>query len=213
MNWLNPEVESYVQHYSSDTDPLLAELQAYTMANHPHAHMLSGSYQGQLLRLLSAMIQPCRVLEIGTFTGYSALCLAAGLVEGGQLHTIELREADAELARTYFNRSLYNEQIRLHVGDANAIIPSLDETWDLVFIDADKVGYIPYYELTLPRLRPGGWILADNVLFHGQVLAQPPEGKNAKAIQAFNEHVAKDHRVEQLMLPVRDGITLIRKKP
>jgi caffeoyl-CoA O-methyltransferase len=213
MNWLSPDVESYVQRYSSETDPLLAELQAHTLANHPHAHMLSGSYQGQLLRLFSAMIQPSRVLEIGTFTGYSALCLAAGLIENGQLHTIELREADAELARSFFNRSPYKQQIQLHIGDAQTIIPLLDETWDLVFIDADKVGYITYYELTLSRLRPGGWMLADNVLFHGQVLVHPPEGKNAKAIQAFNEHVAQDDRVEQIMLPVRDGITLIRKKP
>lgn len=213
MSWLSPEIASYVQQYSSGTDSLLAELEAHTQAHHPHAHMLSGSYQGQLLRLLSAMIKPSSILEIGTFTGYSALCLAAGLAENGQLHTIEIREADAELARTFFNRSPYKQQIRLHVGDAQTIIPALDETWDLVFIDADKVGYITYYELTLSRVRPGGWILADNVLFHGQVLVQPPEGKNAKAIQAFNEHVAQDDRVEQLMLPVRDGITLIQKKP
>ena len=151
------------------------------------------------------------ILEIGTFTGFSALCLAKGLQAGGLLHTIELREDDADSAKKYFKQA-NAENIILHIGDAKDIIPALKEEWDLVFIDADKVSYIDYYELTLPQLKPGGFMLADNVLFHGQVLEANITGKNATAIHAFNEHVAKDKRTEQVMLSVRDGITMIRKK-
>jgi len=138
--------------------------------------------------------------------------LAAGLVEGGQLHTIELREEDANRAEGYFRRSKRGDQILLHRGNALAIIPVLDEVWDIVFIDADKPGYIDYYQLVLPRLRSGGLIMADNVLFHGQVLEDEVKGKSALAIQAFNEMVAADERVERVMLTVRDGLFFIRKK-
>jgi predicted O-methyltransferase YrrM len=161
--------------------------------------------------MISEMIQPSRILEIGTFTGFSALCLAKGLAPGGKLHTIELRPDDAATAAGYFSRSAVAQQVQLHVGDALQVIPALKETWDLVFIDADKVNYINYYELTLPAVRKGGWILADNVFFHGEIFKTPLSGKNAKAIQAFNEHVAADSRVERVMLTVRDGLSLIRK--
>jgi predicted O-methyltransferase YrrM len=144
--------------------------------------------------------------------GYSALCLAAGLVEGGVLHTIELRDEDADRAEGYFRRSNRGDRIILHRGNALAIIPALDEVWDLVFIDADKPGYIDYYEMVVPRLRSGGLIMADNVLFHGQVLEAAVTGKSAKAIQAFNERVEADDRVERVLLTVRDGLFFIRKK-
>jgi predicted O-methyltransferase YrrM len=157
-------------------------------------------------------LQPRFVLEIGTFTGYSALCLVKGIAAGGKLHTIELREETAAVARANFARSNENDKIILHTGNALTIIPGLGEQWDLVFIDADKTNYIQYYQLVLPRLRKGGIILADNVLFHGEVLEEPVKGKNAKAIQAFNEYVAKDDRVDRIMLTVRDGLFLIRKK-
>ncbi len=209
---INSKVENYAAGFTSSTDELLKEIEDYTMKNHPQSIMLSGPVQGKLLEMISCMIQPKKILEIGTFMGYSALCLAKGLIEGGELHTLELREEDATRAQNYFTKSSQHDQILLHTGDALKIIPELNETWDLVFIDADKVNYINYYELTLPRLRIGGFILADNVLFHGEVLEEKITGKNAIAIHAFNEHVAADERVEQVMLTVRDGLMCIVKK-
>jgi predicted O-methyltransferase YrrM len=174
--------------------------------------MLSGHLQGKFLEMISCLLRPERILEIGTFTGYSALCLAAGLAKGGMLHTIELREEDADIAAENFSRANWQDRIILHRGNALEIIPTLHEAWDLVFIDADKTGYAAYYQLALARLKPGGLIIADNVLFHGQVLEAEPEGKNAKAIHAFNELVKKDDSVEKVMLTLRDGLLLIRKK-
>ena len=192
-------------------DDVLNEIEEYTLSNHPHAQMLSGHVQGKLLEMISYMTNPLRILEIGTFTGFSALCLAKGLQQHGQLHTIEIRAEDADTAAQYFKKAGVENKIQLHQGDALEIIPTLNETWDLVFIDADKVNYINYYELTLPLVKKGGWIVADNVLFHGQVAEEPVTRKNAKAIRAFNEHVTNDKRVEQVMLTVRDGLLIIRK--
>ena len=211
MELVNHIAEDYIKEYTSTLDGILKEIEEYTLSNHPHAQMLSGHVQGKLLEMLSRMIRPIRILEIGTFTGFSALCLAKGLTPEGQLHTIEIRNEDAMLAQQYFIKAGVENKIHLHTGDALAIIPVLNEAWDLIFIDADKVNYINYYELTLPLLRKGGWIIADNVLFHGQVLEEPVTGKNAKAIKAFNEHVAYDNRVEQVLLTVRDGLSIIRK--
>src|SRR6202046_3471515 len=170
MEIIDPAAQVYAQRYSTPTGPLLQEIAAYTEAHHPEAHMLSGPLQGKFLEMISRLLGPRRILEIGTFMGYSALCLAAGLTTDGRLHTIELREADADLAAENFRRANWQDRIILHRGNALAIIPTLDEVWDLVFIDADKVGYIDYYKLVMPRLRVGGIVLADNVLFHGQVL-------------------------------------------
>lgn len=209
---VNPLSEKYVALFSGNQDDLLEEVINYTEQHHPHAHMLSGQVQGALLSMISCLLRPLRILEVGTFTGFSALCLAKGLQPGGELHTIELREEDAATARGFFDRSVYNKQLKLHVGNAKEIIPTLSETWDIAFIDADKTGYIDYYGLILPGLRPNGLIIADNVLFHGQVLQNVISGKNAKAIHAFNEHVKNDSRVEQVMLTVRDGLSFIRKK-
>jgi caffeoyl-CoA O-methyltransferase len=211
MDIIDPLAQAYAERYSSATTPLLEEIAAYTAANHPEAHMLSGPLQGKFLEILSRMIRPRRILEIGTFMGYSALCLAAGLAEDGRLHTIELREEDADLAEGNIRQANWQDRIILHRGNALAIIPTLDEVWDLVFIDADKTGYIDYYKLVMPRLRRGGLILADNVLFHGQVLRPEVEGKSAKAIQAFNEMVSLDRSVEKVMLTVRDGLFVIQK--
>lgn len=213
MQLLHPLAEAYAEKYTSAEDALLKEIHEYTVANHPHAHMLSGHLQGQLLSMISKMIAPRRVLEVGTFTGYSALCLAAGLPADGQLHTLELREDDAETAKGYFKRSKFADRIILHTGQALEIIGQLEETWDLVFIDADKENYINYFNLVFSRVRPGGYILADNVLFHGQVLEPVIKGKNAKAIQAFNDFLAGRNDVEKLMLPVRDGLMIVRKRP
>jgi caffeoyl-CoA O-methyltransferase len=212
MDMISSLAQAYAGRYSSAVPALLEEIAADTEANHPEAHMLSGPLQGKFLEIVSRLMRPRRILEIGTFMGYSALCLASGLAEGGRLHTIELRDADADLAEENFRRANWQDRIILHRGNALAIIPTLDESWDLVFIDADKAGYIDYYKLVLPRVLPGGLILADNVLFHGQVLEPVVEGKSAKAIQSFNEFVAADRTVEKVMLTVRDGLFFIQKK-
>ena len=212
MDLVNPLAEKYAEQYSSPLDPLREEVASHTESTHPHAHMMSSRLQGKFLEIFSILHQPSRVLEIGTFTGFSALCLAYGLQPGGKLHTIELREEDANVARQYFNRSNFGESIILHTGNALSVIPDLHENWDLVFIDADKTAYLDYYKLILPSVRSGGVILADNVLFHGEVLSQPVKGKNAKAISEFNDYVRGDKRVENVLIPIRDGLMLIRKK-
>jgi caffeoyl-CoA O-methyltransferase len=211
MELVNEKAEAYVNDYSTPQEGLLQTIINETKKSHPHAHMLSSETQGKLLEFISKMLKPSKILEVGTFTGFSALCLVKGLVPGGMLHTLELRAEDAATAQRYFDQSGYANQIQLHHGDARLIIPTLQEEWDIVFIDADKVNYIQYYELTLQRLKPGGWIIADNVLFHGQVLEDEVKGKNAKAIHDFNEHIKNDDRVEQVMLTIRDGLTLIKK--
>ncbi|MFZ6023629.1 MAG: O-methyltransferase [Bacteroidota bacterium] len=209
---LSPEAEAYAQAFTASEDGLLQEIAQITRQQHPQAHMLSGQVQGKFLSFLSTIQRPKYVLEIGTFTGYSALCLAEGLQANGELHTIECREDDAGTARNYFSKSKRNHQIHLHIGNAAEIIPALEHNWDLVFIDADKTGYIGYYEQLVPCLNKGGLIIADNVLFHGQVLEETISGKNAKAIHAFNEHVRQDERTEQVLLTIRDGLLLIKKK-
>lgn len=209
---INNKAEEYAARFTTPADSLLQEIEKYTLENHPHANMLSGPVQGMLLEMISKMVKPERILEIGTFMGYSAICLAKGLSKTGELHTLEIRSEDANIARNYFSKSLYTKQIFLHEGNALDIIPTLNETWDLIFIDADKVNYINYYELTLPLLKKGGFILADNVLFHGEVLEENIAGKNAKAIHAFNEHLEKDNRIQHVLVTVRDGLMLIQKK-
>jgi caffeoyl-CoA O-methyltransferase len=211
MDITDPLAQEYSEKYTSAEDELLKEVALNTYRDHPHSHMLSGHLQGKLLEMLSQMMQPMRILEIGTFTGYSALCLAKGLHREGFLHTIELRKEDAATAKAYFDRSAYRDKIILHIGEASGIIGELDQTWDLVFIDADKENYIHYFNLVMPKLRANGFILADNVLFHGQVLQEDIKGTNAKAIQAFNDHLLQRDDVEKLMLPVRDGLFVIRK--
>ncbi len=204
--------QEYALSHSSKPDSLKEEIFNFTLANHPESHMISGPLQGLLLSMISRMVKPRRILEIGTFTGYSALCLAEGLEAGGILHTIEKREKDAQTAADFFSKSSYANKIIVHVGNGMEKISALHENWDLVFLDADKTGYIAYYEYLVTKMKPGSWIIADNVFFHGEAIQPEPKGKNAKAIDAFNKHIAKDNRVEQLMLTVRDGLTLIRIK-
>lgn len=212
MDLINEKANDYATSFSEPTDELLKEIEDFTLNHHAHSNMLSGPLQGKLLEMLSKIVRPKLILEIGTFTGYSALCLAKGLQPDGFLHTIELRDEDATISQNYFAKSSHSSQIVLHRGNALEIIPQLKETWDLIFIDADKTNYINYYELTLPHLKSGGVILADNVLFHGDVLKENISGKNAVAINAFNEHVAKDERVQQVIITVRDGLMMILKK-
>ncbi len=206
-------IEQYADEITSAENGLLEEVHQQTIASHPLHHMLSGKVQGKFLTFISTIMQPKYVLEIGTFTGYSALCLAMGLQKTGELHTIELRAEDAATAELNFSKFNGHKKIHLHIGKALDIIPTLPYQWDLVFIDADKTGYIDYYEMVLPILNNNGLIIADNVLFHGQVLNDTLKTKNAKAIAAFNKYVAADKRVEQVLLTVRDGLLLIKKIP
>lgn len=212
MEIVSSLAEEYAFKFTSPNDALLHEIHELTMKQHAEAHMLSSEVQGKLLSFISQLIKPKYILEIGTFVGYSALCLVDGLQNEGELHTIELREKDAATASANFKRAGKAEEIHLHIGNALEIIPLLPFKWDMVFIDADKINYIEYYDLVFDRLSDHGLIIADNVLFHGEVLQQPLKGKNAKAIQAFNEHVANDKRAEQVLLTIRDGLLLIKKK-
>jgi len=212
MELVNPLVQSYAESLSSPEDDLLKEINDFTLKNHSEYQMLSGHLQGKLLEMLSCMIRPRRILEIGTFTGYSALCLAKGLTDDGMLHTIELREKDADTAKEFFKKSSFGTKIVSHTGNAKDIIPVLNEIWDLVFIDADKTGYIDYFNLVLPALRQNGFIFADNIFFHGQVLEEPMSGKNAKAIKAFNEYIAARNDIEKVAVTLRDGLYLIKKR-
>lgn len=212
MEMIHPLAEEYATKFTSPNDTLLHEIHRHTMQHHEHSQMLSSEVQGKFLSFISQLIKPKYVLEIGTFVGYSALCLSEGLTEGGELHTIELREEDAAVSLSNFKRAGKDDKIHLHLGNATDIIPTLNYTWDLVFIDADKIGYIRYYDLVFERLSEQGLIIADNVLFHGEVLQEPLKGKNAKAINAFNEYVASDERAEQVLLTIRDGLLLIKKK-
>jgi len=207
-----PLAEAYARRFSSPEDEVLRNIAEQTTATHAEAHMLSGHLQGNFLQFISELLRPRYILEIGTFTGYSAIALAKGLQPGGKLHTIELLEEDANIAWENFNLAGMQDKIILHRGNALNIIPALKEQWDLIFIDADKVNYVAYYQLVLPALRSGGVLLADNVLFHGQVLEEPPKGKNAKAMHAFNEMVHNDQSVKKLVLTIRDGLFFIIKK-
>lgn len=213
MHIVNESAQQYSEKYTSPEDELIKEVADFTYQNHSHSQMLSGHLQGKFLEMISCMIRPKKILEVGTFTGYSALCLAKGLTEDGKLHTIELREEDAAKAKSFFERSFFKEMIILHTGDALQVIGEMNESWDLVFIDADKENYIHYFNRIFPQVKAGGFILADNVLFHGQVLEKEIKGKNAKAIQQFNDFILRRTDVEKLMLPVRDGLYLIRKLP
>jgi predicted O-methyltransferase YrrM len=211
MELINPLVEQYAESFTTPEDELLREVNVFTAKNRSEYQMLSGHLQGKLLEMVSQMIKPRRILEIGTFTGYSALCLAKGLVADGQLHTIELRDKDATTARGFFDRSSFRDQIILHTGNALDIVPGLGETWDLVFIDADKESYIEYFKLVLPNLRQNGFILADNIFFHGQVLADKVKGKNPLAIKRFNEFIRERNDIDKVVLTLRDGLYLLRK--
>ena len=212
MDFILPLANAYAELNSSDTDPLLREIHAFTQENHAEPHMISGPLQGNLLSMLSKMIKPKRILEIGSFTGYSAICLAKGLCSDGVLHTIELRKKDANIAQAYFDRSQHAHQIKLHVGNAMELLPELNEDWDLVFIDADKTGYLDYYGQLIEKVKPGTFFIIDNVLFHGEVLKEKISGKSAKAVAAFNAFIRGDDRVEKLMLTVRDGLSILLKK-
>ncbi len=212
MELVHPLAQDYAAAHTSNVTHLLHNIAQYTKANHPKHHMLTEAVQGQLLTVLSTVAKPTYVLEIGTFTGYGTICLAQGCGSNAHIHTIELRAQDAATAQQFINQSIFTNQISLHVGHALNIIPTLPYTWDMVYIDADKVNYSAYYDLILPKLNKGGIILADNVLFHGEVLSEQPTGKNAIAIHAFNQKIKNDASVHHVLLTVRDGLMIIVKK-
>jgi caffeoyl-CoA O-methyltransferase len=212
MDFIQQAANDYVTHYSDATPAYLRPMYEQTMLSHPHAHLQSNWNQGGFLSFFSKLMAPQSILEIGTFTGFSTLCLAEGLTATGSIDTIELRAEDANAARIHFDASAKGHQILSHIGDAKNILPTLNKQWDLVFIDADKTGYIEYVNLVLPMLSEKGVIIADNVLFHGQVFEEKITGKNALAIHAFNEFILAHKGIEKIMLTVRDGLTLIRKK-
>ncbi len=202
----------YCMAHSTLQPPVLHDLERETHLKTLAPQMISGHLQGQLLRLLSILKQPTSILEIGTFTGYSAICLAAGLQNGGILHTIEANEELESLIRKYVEMAGLKDRIRLHIGDAKAIIPQLNVTFDIVFIDAAKNDYAFYYDLVFDLVNPGGLIIADNVLWSGKVMEKKQE-KDAALLDAFNKKIHADNRVENILLPIRDGLIIARKKP
>ncbi|MFA6150053.1 MAG: O-methyltransferase [Chitinophagaceae bacterium] len=202
----------YAIKMSSDELPVLKALERETYRKEMQPVMLSGHLQGSLLQMFSKLMNPKRVLEIGTFTGYSAICLAQGLAEGGLVHTIEIDEERQDIIEKYLQAADCQNKVVTHFGDATEILKGLEEDWDLVFIDADKPNYGHYFDLVIDRLKIGGIIVADNVLFEGKVLLpEEQQGKNEKAMFRFNQKIKKENRVEVLILPIRDGISVIRK--
>jgi caffeoyl-CoA O-methyltransferase len=205
-------LDEYAEHYTSAEGAVLAALNRETNIKRGDAVMLSGHMQGAFLQMVSSMVRPRRILEIGTYTGYSAICLAQGLHPDGHLHTIEQDEELEAIAAAYFDKAGLQHKITQHIGSAADLIPELNEMFDLVFIDADKVNYSVYYDLVFDKVNVGGYILADNVLYAGEViLPEEQQSKNAKAIQCFNDRVKTDDRVAHFLLPLRDGIQVIRK--
>ncbi len=203
--------QEYCQAHTSPVRPVLIELERATHLRTLSPQMLSGAYQGMLLRFLSQMIRPRRILEIGTFTGYSTICLADGLPEDGLLHTIEANDELGWLIQEHLIKAGVAEKVHLHLGDAAAIIPTLEETFDLVFMDAGKLDYARHYELALKKMRLGGFLLADNVLWDGKVAGNDTQDATAQVLREFNAMVQQDARVENILLPVRDGIMVVRK--
>lgn len=209
---ISKALDQYCEQFTTAEKPELAALNRETHLKVDMPVMLSGHLQGGVLQMLSYMIQPRRILEIGTYTGYSAICLAQGLTEDGRLDTIDVNEELQEMCFRYFCKAGLEHKIRQYIGKGAQIIPELNETYDMVFIDADKQNYHVYYDLIFDKVRIGGFILADNVLFDGDVvLPHEEQSKNAKAMHAFNQKVQKDHRIEHVLLPVRDGIMIMRK--
>lgn len=210
MNFIPDALEQYVHDFSSQEDVILRELSRETFLKVQMPQMLSGNLQGQFLEMISQMLKPKRILEIGTFTGYSAICMAKGLTENGILFTIDVNEELQPLCEKYFIQSGLQQKIKHLIGDAQKMIPDLNETFDLVFIDADKQNYSNYYDLVFDKVRTGGFIVADNVLWSGKV-AEAKKDKDTLAIHQYNEKVKTDKRVKNFILPLRDGLNIAQK--
>lgn len=215
MEIIDSKIQSYAERFSSDESEILRELRHKTRGERDDDNMLSGFYQGRLLAMFSKMLQPRRILEIGTYMGYSALCLAEGLTEDGKLITLDVEPETNEIAKDFWARTEYNSRIETLLGNALDIIPTLDEIFDLVFIDADKSNYSNYYDLVFPKMRIDGLILADNVLWSGDVL-RADRGEevrqSTRALHEYNEKIIRDERVSNILLAVRDGLMIARKE-
>ncbi|OCB74490.1 O-methyltransferase [Flavobacterium crassostreae] len=211
MHFISTELEDYIEQHSQAEPELLAALNKETYQKILLPRMLSGHFQGRVLSMLSKLIRPTNILEIGTYTGYSALCLCEGIQAQGVLHTIDIKEELVDFQRKHFDKSPWGKQIVQHLGEATSIIPNLDAKFDLVFIDADKENYITYFEMIVPKMNPGGIILSDNVLWSGKVL-EPlnPKDTSTKVLLEYNALLKNDPRVETVLLPIRDGLTVSR---
>ncbi len=213
MHFLPEDIDDYIVAHSQKEPELLAQLNRETNQKILQPRMLSGHYQGRILSLLSKLKMPQTILEIGTYTGYSALCLAEGLSKNGKLHTIDINEELADFQKKYFEMSDYAQQIVQHIGDATEIIPSLQASFDLIFIDADKPNYPAYFKLIMEKMNSGGLIISDNVLWSGKVVEKVKhDDESTKALLEYNKMLVEDERVETVILPVRDGLTLTRVK-
>lgn len=211
MHFISQELEDYIEQHSEKEPTLLQALNKETYQKILLPRMLSGHFQGRVLSMLSKLIRPLNILEIGTYTGYSALCLCEGMQENGTLHTIDIKEELVDFQRKHFDKSQWGKQIHQYLGEAIDIIPTLDLKFDLVFIDADKQNYLNYFELILPKMNKGGIILSDNVLWSGKVLETlNPKDISTRILLAYNALLANDSRVETVLLPIRDGLTVSR---
>lgn len=210
---MTEELENYILQHIDPEPELLRRVNRDTHVMCLYSNMCSGHLQGRMLKMLTRMIRPHRILELGTFTGYSALCFAEGMPDDAELHTVEINDELAEFIQGHFDSSPRASQIHLHIGDAQEIVPAIGGPWDLVFIDANKRTYKEYYEMVLPYVRPGGFIIADNTLWYGKVSDASCHDAQTLGILAFNDHVSNDPRVEKVILPLRDGLTIIYKKP
>ncbi|MFT7332240.1 MAG: caffeoyl-CoA O-methyltransferase [Sphingobacteriales bacterium] len=213
MDFIDHDLRDYSEKFTSPENEVLADLNRNTNAKVLYPQMLAGHLQGRVLSMLSHMIKPKRVLEIGTFTGYSAICFAEGLAEGGMVHTIDINEELEPMVADYIKRSNFQDKITQHIGNALDIIPTMDETFDMAYLDADKINYDNYFDLVYPKMRKGGWIITDNILWSGKVL-KDREGldKDTVAIKDFTERLHNDDRLENVVLPIRDGIYVARVK-
>lgn len=213
MHFIPEDLEAYIVNHSDEEPELLQQLTRETYQKILQPIMLSSSYQGRVLSMISKLKQPKTILELGTFTGYATLCLAEGLQKEGEIHTIDINEELVDFQCKYFDASKYGHQITQHLGNAIDIIPKLNKTFDLVFIDADKPNYIKYFHLIIDKVNTGGIILSDNVLWHGKVIKPlDPKDQSTKAVLDFNTLLKEDSRIETVVLPVRDGLTISRKK-
>ena len=211
MHFLSEDLENYIEQHSQDEPELLAQLNKETYQKVLLPRMLSGHFQGRVLSMLSKLIRPLNTLEIGTFTGYSALCLCEGMQENGVLHTIDIKDELIDFQRKYFDKSPWGKQIVQHLGEAMDIIPTINSKFDLVFIDADKENYINYFNMIVPKMNKGGIILSDNVLWSGKILeATNPKDIETKVLKEYNLLLKTDERVETVLLPIRDGLTVSR---
>ncbi|GCD78486.1 O-methyltransferase [Thermaurantimonas aggregans] len=211
MDFLPTHIGQYAEEHTRYEGDVLAALEKETYLKVLMPRMCSGHLQGQILRMFTAMIRPTRVLEIGTYTGYSAIAMAQAMPEGGLLHTIDINQELKPLVQTFIKQAGLESRIYLHFGNAMQIVPSLHEQWDLVFIDADKENYLNYYQMVLPKVKMGGFIIADNVLWSGKVCDPEINDPETQALKEFNHYVHKDIRVENVLLPVRDGLMILRK--